>query len=133
MLQAPARDVKATWITEIKRVLLSQFHQLKGQTMQSSRAGSVINTPTSNNQRMNLQPSVSVPNGSTPTYSQKYLIVNFSVLAINSFCYKLINSSNQLIILCHLFEFSYLFPHYSHDLLNAKYLGLLRLFYYSKD
>ena len=31
VLQAPARDIKETWITEIKKVLLNQFHQLKGQ------------------------------------------------------------------------------------------------------
>ncbi|KZS15196.1 putative Guanine nucleotide exchange factor DBS [Daphnia magna] len=73
VLQAPARDVKETWITEIKRVLLNQFHQLKGQTIaqtSSSRTGPTLSSigasgvvaPAGGVQKM-IQISSSIPNG----------------------------------------------------------------------
>lgn len=79
VLQAPARDVKETWITEIKRVLLNQFHQLKGQTMrQPSVTGS---TPSG----LPLGPSnnriTSTPNPGNSPYGLKYcpaLLYSFS-------------------------------------------------------
>ena len=59
VLQAPSRDIKETWIAEIKRVLLSQFHQLKGQTMQNVRGG------TTSSGKLQKQ-SVSIPDGTSP-------------------------------------------------------------------
>ncbi len=63
VLQAPSRDVKETWITEIKRVLLNQFHQLKGQTMQnpSSRTSITSHAPKISN------------NDPSSTYAPKYI------------------------------------------------------------
>jgi len=72
VLQAPSRDVKETWITEVKRVLLNQFHQLKGQTQQTPRSGPVINTSVSNLQKIN-QHSASIPNDTTSTFMHKSL------------------------------------------------------------
>lgn len=87
VLQAPARDVKETWITEIKRVLLNQFHQLKGQTIaqtSSSRTGpmlpsigaSSVVAPARGVQKM-IQISSSIPNGAShpsSPYGPKYAI-----------------------------------------------------------
>ena len=71
VLQAPSRDIKETWITEVKRVLLNQFHQLKGQTQQTSRNGShVINTSVTNLQKMS-QHSGSISNETASTLIHK--------------------------------------------------------------
>merc|ERR1712071_248653 len=73
VLQAPSRDIKETWITEVKRVLLNQFHQLKGQTQQTSRNGSnVINTSVSNLQKMR-QHSTSVSSDTASSIIHKSL------------------------------------------------------------
>jgi len=73
VLQAPSRDIKETWITEVKRVLLNQFHQLKGQTQQTSRNGShVINTSVTNLQKMS-QHSGSISNETASTLIHKSL------------------------------------------------------------
>lgn len=87
VLQAPARDVKETWITEIKRVLLNQFHQLKGQTIaqtSSSKTGPTLSSigasgvvaPAGGVQKM-IQISSSIPNGAphpSSPYGPKYAI-----------------------------------------------------------
>ena len=83
VLQAPARDVKETWITEIKRVLLNQFHQLKGQTMggsggggpPSARVGGASGPTSGSGQSQKISQlqshghSASIPNGSSPCSS----------------------------------------------------------------
>jgi len=96
VLQAPARDVKETWITEIKRVLLNQFHQLKGQTIaQTSRTGPTLSSigsgtvvaPAGGVQKA-IQHSSSTSNGAShplSPYGPKYAINTVLKLIIFSF------------------------------------------------
>lgn len=75
VLQAPARDVKETWITEIKRVLLNQFHQLKGQQTSRPSPSTNLVAPAGGVQKT-IQHSSSIPNGTThpsSPYGPKYI------------------------------------------------------------
>lgn len=75
VLQAPSRDVKETWIAEVKRVLLSQFHQLKGQTQQAPRpslSGSAAAVAAIAHKT--IQHSSSIPSGAPSSpYGPKYV------------------------------------------------------------
>jgi hypothetical protein len=97
VLQAPARDVKETWITEIKRVLLNQFHQLKGQTiaqtstsrtggsaLSSIGSGHPVVAPAGGVQKA-IQHSSSISNGAShpsSPYGPKYAINTVLTLII---------------------------------------------------
>jgi hypothetical protein len=111
-LQAPSRDVKETWITEIKRVLLNQFHQLKGQTIaqtstSTSRTGPTLSSigsgaavaPAGGVQKA-IQHSSSISNGAShpsSPYGPKYAInIIFDIDYLTShFLFSSVNDLNE--------------------------------------